>query len=151
MIKKLLAQPHTIFWLLVLLMILLGFLLGDITFDINIHDTYYVFTLAHFSLLWAIIFFFVGASYWVISLFKKQIPKTLIIVHVIGSIFCLLCMYYSIISTIHFQNTVELSEQSLLQLSNYYFFPFAIICLVLLQVSCPILSLIIVALKKSRS
>lgn len=151
MIKKLLAQPHAIFWLLVLLMTLLGFLLGDTTFDINIHDTYYVFTLVHFSLLWAIIFFFVGTSYWAISLFKKQIYKTLITIHVIGSIFCLLCMYYSIISTLHFQNNAELSRQSLLQLSNYYFFPFAILLFLLLQVLFPVLSLILVLSKKRQS
>ena len=66
---KVTKTPHIVFWILIPIILLTGFLKPDKTLDINIHDTYYVLGLINLAVLISIIFAIIGFGYWVIIRF----------------------------------------------------------------------------------
>ena len=62
-------KAHMYFWITTIFIIVLGFvvylIIGDTTLDINVHDTYLVVSNAHFTILFALLYFILGTAYWV--------------------------------------------------------------------------------------
>lgn len=73
---------HYLFWLVSLLILLIGLYDMDGTFDINIYDTYYIIPHLYGSVILCIIYFIYGFGYWLVQeIFKKRLAKILTIIH----------------------------------------------------------------------
>ena len=85
-------KPHLIFWLSVPLIILIGILSGTETMDVNIHDTYFVFTKYHLSILISALFGIIGFGYWIMKKANRKLSKWLNWIHIILTFGSLLIM-----------------------------------------------------------
>ena len=73
---------HYFFWIISLIILLIGFYDMDGTLDIDVHDTYFV--IAHFyvAIILSIVYFIYGFGYWLVQeKFKKRLVKFLTIIH----------------------------------------------------------------------
>lgn len=64
----------------------------DETYNLNIHDTYYVFLVKDFYIILSIFSLLLGASYLVFHFFKVSLNITLSKIHIIGTILFLLVL-----------------------------------------------------------
>ncbi|WP_299104425.1 hypothetical protein [uncultured Tenacibaculum sp.] len=88
--------PELFFLTLSIFIFFIGLFGGDKTLDINVHDTYFVFTLYHFSILISTIFFIVSLVYYLLKKFKRKPLRFLSIIHVLLTLVSLGAIYYSI-------------------------------------------------------
>ena len=73
---------HYLFWIVSLIILLIGLYDMDETLDINVHDTYFV--IAHFyvAIILSIVYFIYGFGYWLVQeKLKKRLVKLLTIIH----------------------------------------------------------------------
>ncbi|WP_396634095.1 hypothetical protein [Maribacter sp. R86514] len=84
--NKITQAPHIAFWIIIPILLLIPFLNFDKTFEINIHDTYYVFDIIYIAIILSIFSGFIGLGYWVIFKIKMQLINWLTLVHVIVTI-----------------------------------------------------------------
>ena len=80
--KKLIDKPYHIFLVAVPITILIGILIGDAEWDISIHDTYYVITGFHLTILLAILFGIIGIGYWIVQKVEIKLSKCLYWTHI---------------------------------------------------------------------
>ncbi|PXY46102.1 hypothetical protein DMB68_02625 [Flavobacterium hydrophilum] len=98
MIKKNIKVYH-LFWLIAVIILLIGLFDPDSTLDINVHDTYFVIANLHVAIALFIFYFFNGFGYWSVEkVLKKQLQKYLTLIHttiLIGSfvIYWLVILY----------------------------------------------------------
>lgn len=82
-------KVYHLFWLVALLILIIGLIDPDHTLDINVHDTYIVMANFHAAITLFLFYFLNGVGYWLIQkVFKKQLIRPLTIIHsiiVIGS------------------------------------------------------------------
>ena len=80
---KLIVQKikvYHLFWIVALLILISTD--PEETIDINIHDTYFVISNLYVGVILFLIYFLMGLGYWLIQrVFKKQLIKTLTIIH----------------------------------------------------------------------
>ena len=80
--KKKKIKIHYLFWIVSLIILLIGLYDMDGTFDINIHDTYYIIPHIYGAVLLSIVYFIYGFGYWLVQeKFKKRLVKILTIIH----------------------------------------------------------------------
>lgn len=83
--KFMIAQKfkiHYLFWLVSLIILLIGLYDMDGTLDINIHDTYFVISRFDIAVILSIVYFIYGFGYWLVQeKFKKRLAKILTITH----------------------------------------------------------------------
>ena len=84
--NKITQVPHIAFWIIIPILLLIPFLNFDKTFEINIHDTYYVFDIIYIAIILSIFSGFIGLGYWMIFKIKMQLINWLTLVHVIVTI-----------------------------------------------------------------
>jgi len=84
--NKITQVPHIAFWIIIPILLLIPFLNFDKTFEINIHDTYYVFDIIYIAIILSIFLGFIGLGYWMIFKIKMQLINWLTLVHVIVTI-----------------------------------------------------------------
>lgn len=84
--NRLFQNPHLIFWISIPFIILIGFLSGNELFDINIHDTYYVFEHSSVVILISIIFGIFGFGYWIMLKANRKLSKWLNWIHIVLTI-----------------------------------------------------------------
>ena len=84
--KKITQAPHFIFWILIPIIILIGLMGPNKTFDINIQDTYYVIGLIHITVIISIIFAVIGFGYWVVIKLNGMLVNKLTLIHTIITI-----------------------------------------------------------------
>lgn len=87
-------KVYHLFWIVSVLIILVGLVLDNYPnsiLDINIHDTYFVISNYHASIILFLFYFLTGFGYWIIQkVLNKQLVKYLTIFHsviLIGSFF----------------------------------------------------------------
>ncbi|HEA80925.1 MAG TPA: hypothetical protein ENI01_10740 [Maribacter sp.] len=73
-------------WILIPVILLIGFLAPNETLDINIHDTYYVISLIHLAELVSILFGITGLGYWIILKLNRKLINVLTLSHAIITI-----------------------------------------------------------------
>ncbi|WP_299665609.1 hypothetical protein [uncultured Polaribacter sp.] len=83
MVKKIIAKPHLFFFGLVPIFILIAFLSGDETIDINIHATYFIITNYHLYLFSAVFFAMIGINYFSLDWTEKPPNKWLTSIHIL--------------------------------------------------------------------
>ena len=73
---------HYYFWLVSIIILLIGLSNIDGTLDINVHDTYFIISHFHVAIILFTIYFIYGLGYWLVQeKFKKTLIKTLTILH----------------------------------------------------------------------
>lgn len=94
-------KVYHLFWIVSVLIILIGLVLNNdpnSIFDINIHDTYFVISNYHISIILFLFYFLTGFGYWIIQkVFKKQLVQFLTISHsiiLIGSFILYWIIYF---------------------------------------------------------
>lgn len=85
-IKK--FKVYDLFWITAILILIIGFIYQindpESTLDVNIHDTYFVIANYHLTILLFASYFLMGLGYWLVQkLFKKQLLKSLTIIHTV--------------------------------------------------------------------
>ena len=79
-----LHKPHTIFWICIPLIVLIGMLEGgSAAIDINVHDTYFIIAAFHMAILNSILFGIIGFGYWLMQRFNRVLSKWLNWAHII--------------------------------------------------------------------
>lgn len=69
-----------------LILIILGFLNGEETFDINVHDTYFVIANCHLYWLFSSLLFIIFIFYFLLDIAKIKLNKIISKIHIFGTI-----------------------------------------------------------------
>lgn len=75
-------KPHLIFFLSMPLIILNGILNKNKMLDMNVHDTYFVFSQLDLSTLISILFAITGIGYWIMLKTNRKLYKWLNLIHI---------------------------------------------------------------------
>ncbi|WP_299190306.1 hypothetical protein [uncultured Aquimarina sp.] len=86
MLLKLPKKPYLLFCGIIPLLLLLSNYEADQTLDINIHDTYYVFSRQHLIILVSILFGLTGFIYWLLERFNFKTLTLLNLLHLIFTV-----------------------------------------------------------------
>ncbi len=86
MIIRLIKKTYVIFWSFVLVLLLLSFCQNDKTLDINIHDTYFVFSQQQILILISMLFGLTGLIYWTLERYRFKTSVLLNSLHLILTI-----------------------------------------------------------------
>ena len=98
-------KVYNLFWMVAAIILLIAILKNkgqDSTFDINVHDTYFVIADFYIEVATCLFFFLMGLGYWLIQkVYKKQLIKYLTIIHaaiLIGSfiLYWIIMLYFKI-------------------------------------------------------
>jgi heme/copper-type cytochrome/quinol oxidase subunit 1 len=84
--KKIIEKPHLIFLILSPILFLVGYFSKKDTFDINIHDTYYVVEHSVVPITISLFFGIISFGYWLILKFNGKLSKILSITHILLTI-----------------------------------------------------------------
>ena len=96
---KLINKPHIIFAICVPIIFLLSILVQNDTLDVNIHDTYYVISNFHVSILLTLLLSLIAFGYWMMIKADRRLNKWLNLSHILLTLGSLLVPYtYWIIS-----------------------------------------------------
>ncbi len=106
--KLITHKPYIIFWVLIPIMLIYGFSLGDSTLDINIYDTYFVTPKLQLWYALSHLFAIYGILYWIIINFNRKTNNFLTSTHLIITITGLILLL--IISPIFGIESVSLSK-----------------------------------------
>ncbi|MBF4473792.1 cbb3-type cytochrome c oxidase subunit I [Flavobacterium sp. HJJ] len=78
-------KTYNLFWLVALIILVIGLIQTkneDTTFDINIHDTYFVIAHFYFALFLSLTYYLIGLGYWVVQkAMKRKLINVLTIIH----------------------------------------------------------------------
>ncbi len=76
---------YNLFWSVAVIILIIGLIQTnneDTTFDINIHDTYFVIAHIYFALFLSLSYFFIGLGYWIVQKkMKRKLVRVLTIIH----------------------------------------------------------------------
>ena len=96
--KSILNKPQILLWILIPVILLIGFLADDETLVINFHDSYYVIALIHLAEFVSILFGITGLGYWIILKVNRKLINVLTFTHITitigGSAILLLAPYF---------------------------------------------------------
>lgn len=87
-------KPYLLLLLTSLLLFVIGFVKSDETFDINIHDTYFVIAQNQLYWLFSLFFFFFFMIYFILEKLRFQWQRLLELIHVYGTVFFTLGMFF---------------------------------------------------------
>tara|TARA_R110002051_G_scaffold91370_2_gene160703 strand:- start:23409 stop:23840 length:432 start_codon:yes stop_codon:yes gene_type:complete len=87
--KKITQKPHFVFWILIPVLLLIGYIDSNETIAINIHDTYFVITMLNLGALLSIMCGIIGLGYWVIIKLNRRLVNWLTIIHLIITVISL--------------------------------------------------------------
>ncbi|SIR25288.1 hypothetical protein [Maribacter ulvicola] len=92
--NKITQAPHLVLWILIPVILLIGFLKPDKTLDINIYDTYLVIGLINLAVLISIIYGILGFGYWVAIRLNRKLVNWLTVIHLIFTVisFCFIIL-----------------------------------------------------------
>ncbi|MBZ4043769.1 cbb3-type cytochrome c oxidase subunit I [Flavobacterium hibisci] len=76
---------YNLFWLVALIILIIGLIQTsneDTTFDINIHDTYFVIAHIYGALFLSLAYYLMGLGYWIVQkVMKRKLVRVLTIIH----------------------------------------------------------------------
>ena len=75
-------KPHLIFWISIPVLVLIGILNRKEMLDINIYDTYYVFSKTALIIMISALFGSMGLGYYLMLKAKRKLSKWLNLIHV---------------------------------------------------------------------
>jgi heme/copper-type cytochrome/quinol oxidase subunit 1 len=80
--SRVINKPYLIIWLSIPLIMLSGFISSIDKLDVNIHDTYYVFSLFDLNTLISVLFGIIGLGYWIMLKVNGKLSKWLNLIHI---------------------------------------------------------------------
>ena len=80
--KSQIYKPHLIFLLSIPILLLIGIFSRNEMLDINIHDTYFVFSQIDLIILISILFGIIGLGYWLLLKANRKLSKWLNLIHI---------------------------------------------------------------------
>ena len=80
--RQIMKKPHLIFWISIPVLVLIGILNRKEMLDINIYDTYYVFSKTALIIMISALFGFMGLGYYLMLKAKRKLSKWLNLIHV---------------------------------------------------------------------
>ncbi|MEK8180399.1 hypothetical protein WMW71_08590 [Flavobacterium buctense] len=83
MMKK---KPYFLFLFASLLLLLIGFVKSEETFDINVHDTYFIILQNHLYWLFTLLLFFFFIIYLTLDKIRLHLLKMLTKIHIYGTL-----------------------------------------------------------------
>jgi len=95
--SRIIKKPHLIFFISAPLILLFGLLNRNEIIDLNIHDTYFVFSKADLSIMISILFTTIGIGYWIMLKSNRKLSKWLNFIHIaltIGGIITIILIPY---------------------------------------------------------
>lgn len=110
-------KPHLIFLLSIPLIMLSGFVSSIDNLDINIHDTYYVFSLTDLNIVISILFAIIGLGYWIMLKTHRKLSKWLNLTHIALTFGGILLIW--ILSQLYRESIVEFDFNNNLTLAIY--------------------------------
>ena len=75
-------KPHLIFWISIPIIILIGILNRNEMLDVNVHDTYFVFSKTDLTIVMSILFAIIGLGYWFMLKADRKLSKSLNLIHI---------------------------------------------------------------------
>ena len=102
--NRVVKKIHYIFWLSIPIIILIGILNLGKTFDVNIHDTYYIIDFRFITHLISLVFLIIGFGYWILQKTNRRISRRLLKIHVIITFGGLLIIW---ILSLFYQDTFQ--------------------------------------------
>jgi heme/copper-type cytochrome/quinol oxidase subunit 1 len=99
-------RPEKICWITIPVILLIGLPTANNTFDLQLHDTYFVISNLHLGVLFSIFLAFLGAGYWIINNIDGNLSKFFSWIHMIVTIgTMLLILLFTFLA--EFQNAVD--------------------------------------------
>jgi cytochrome c oxidase subunit 1 len=89
-----------------LILLILGFLVGEETFDINIHDIYFVIANCHLYWLFSSLLFIIFIFYFLLDIAKIKLNKIISKIHIFGTIISITSLLFPYT---HFSSPKEFS------------------------------------------
>jgi len=124
---------HYCFWIVSLIILAIGLSDMEGTFDINVHDTYFVIPHFYGAIILTIVYFIYGFGYWLVQeVFKKRLLKILTLLHSVFLIGSFLAYWIVIYYTRFVTNNFPLFDHY--QTINITL----IICTILCMIALPI-------------
>lgn len=78
-------KTYNLFWSVALIILIIGLIQTnneDTTFDINIHDTYFVIAHIYAALFLSLVYYLMGLGYWIVQkVMKRKLVPVLTIIH----------------------------------------------------------------------
>ncbi len=103
-------KAYKILWWTIPLIFIQITLGTESTFDLQLHDTYFVFSSWHITILFSLILGLLGGLYWILKSFK--LVQFLSIIHAVGTSLSLIGIaLIAILQTIYRSNHLELFTQ----------------------------------------
>ncbi len=89
-------NPHQVLWLSIPVLLALTLLSNAATLDLQLHDTYVIFTPFHFMLLMSFMVALLGGIYWVLR--HKKLVKWMTITHLLLTLTGILLVSISVVA-----------------------------------------------------
>jgi heme/copper-type cytochrome/quinol oxidase subunit 1 len=77
-----------------LILLIIGFLVGEETFDINVHDTYYVIANCHLYWLFSSLLFIIFIFYFLLNIIKIELNRIISKIHIFGTIISIILLIF---------------------------------------------------------
>lgn len=77
-----------------LIFLILAFLVGEETFDINVNDTYYVIANCHLYCLFSSLLFIIFIFYFLLNIAKIKLNKIISKIHIFGTILSIILLIF---------------------------------------------------------
>ena len=126
--KNFIKKPYKIFWGIIPLILIIGYFYKEESFDLNVHDTYFVIYNDYLSYLISKCFVLIGLFYFTIIKIGRELKNWMNLIHSFITIFGLLIL----------KILVDISQNSFFQSKSIYekndfdYIKFGIVILVLL-------------------
>lgn len=91
--KKLIQKPYLIFTLVIPIALLIGIIYGKDELDINVHDTYYVISYFHLSIIVSILFGILLLGYWLMDIANRKLFKWINWFHIMITITSIIIIF----------------------------------------------------------
>lgn len=80
--SKIINRPHLVFLLSTPIIILIGFFIRTEMLNINVLDTYFVFSKTDLTFMIVILFMVIGSSYWLMIKSNRRLSRLLSLIHI---------------------------------------------------------------------
>lgn len=140
-------KPYLFFWILSPVFFMIGYLSDKNTFDINIHDTYYVVEQGFVNTALSVFCAITGLGYWFVIRLSGKLLKWLTIIHILSVIIGV--FFIGILPQFFLKPTTKITNYLFYENMDYCSFIIAIIIL-FVQILYPI-NLVIGLLRKTNN
>lgn len=91
--KVIFEKPYLIFWLIIPIVIIIGYINFHNVIDVNIHDTYYIINYFHLTIIISLVLGIIGLIYFLSNLFRLNLLKRLTKIHILTFFISLILIF----------------------------------------------------------